>query len=96
MLDVERARDAEIGHLHLALAAEEDILRLHVSMDEPVVVREGEPVGDRERELERLPDREPARAHDELLQVLAVDVLEDDVLAAVVVPTVDDGDDVRV
>src|SRR6478735_2248319 len=38
---------------------------------------------------------EPARAHDELLQVLAVDVLEDDELPAVVGPAVDDGDDVR-
>ena len=96
VLDVERARDAEVGHLHLALAAEEDVLRLHVAVDEPVLVGEGEPVGDRERELERLPDRKPARTHEELLQVLAVDVLEDDVLAAVVVPAVDDGDDVRV
>ena len=49
-----------------------------------------------ERELERVPHRQPARAQDELLQVLAVDVLEDDVLPAVVVAAVDDGDDVRV
>ena len=96
VIDVQRAGDAEVGHLHLALAAEEDVLRLDVAVDEPVVVREREPVGDRERELERPSDRQPARPEDELLEVLAVDVLEDDELPAVVVATVDDGDDVRV
>src|SRR5262249_60685422 len=95
VLDVERARDAEVGHLHLALAAEEDVLRLHVAMDEPVLVCEGQPVGNREGELESASDRQPARALDELLEVLPLDMLEDDVLPAAVVAAVDDGDDVR-
>ena len=60
VIDVERARDAEVRHLDLALAAEKDVLRLHVTVHEPLAVREGEPVGDRDRELERL--RAPATA----------------------------------
>ena len=96
VLHVQRARNAEVGDLDLALAAEEDVLRLDVAMDEPTVVRKCEPVGDPERELERPPHRQFPGAQHELLEVLAVDVLEDDVLPSVVVPAVDDGDDVRV
>src|SRR5262249_47209227 len=77
-------------------AAEEDVLRLDVAMNEPMLVGEREAVGDRERELDGAADRQAAGAHDQLLQVLAVDVLEDDVLAPLVLAAVDDGDDVRV
>ncbi len=52
LLDVERARDPEVGHLRLAVAVEQDVLRLHVAMYEPMLVREGERVGDRQRELD--------------------------------------------
>jgi hypothetical protein len=96
VLDVQRARDAEVGHLHVAFAADEDVLRLHVAVDEPTFVCEREPIGDGKSELERSADRQAAGALDELLEVLSRDVLEDDVLPAFVVATVDDGDDVRV
>ena len=82
VLDVERARDAEVRDLDLALLAEQDVLRLDVAVDEAVVVREGQPVRDVERELERAPQRQRPGADDQILQVLAVDVLEDDVLRA--------------
>ena len=59
-------------------------------------MREGQPARDVERELERPPHRQPAGPDDELFQVLALDVLEDDVLPPPVVPAVDDGDDVGV
>ena len=65
-------------------------------MDEAVLVREGEAAGDLDRELERALDRQRALAVDELLQVLARDVLEDDERLAVVVAAVDHGDDVLV
>src|SRR5207253_1272401 len=96
VLDVKRACDAEIGHLHLALAIEEYVLRLHIAMDEPLLVRERQAVGDREGELERPAHGQPAGAQDELLQVLSVDVLEHDELPAAVLTAVDDRDNVRV
>ena len=49
------ARDPEVGHLDLVVAADQDVLRLHVAMDDPVVVREREPVRDGDRDLQRAP-----------------------------------------
>ena len=91
-----RARDPEVGHLRLALAVQEDVLRLDVAVDEPVLVREREAARDLDRELERTVDGQRAVSDDHLLQVVAGDVLEDDVGAAVGLAAVDHGDDVRV
>ena len=96
MLDLERARDAEVGDLDGAALAEEDVLRLDVAVDEAALVRERQPVRDRDGELDRAPQRQRARADDQVLEVLALDELEDDVLAPAVLAAVDDGDDVRV
>jgi hypothetical protein len=63
---------------------------------EPVLVREGKPARNLEAELDHLVHRQRPFALDELLQVLAVDVLEDDELAPVLLAAVDDRDDVRV
>jgi hypothetical protein len=68
----------EVGDLRLAVAVQEDVLRLHVAVDETVRVREGETARDLQRELDSPVDRQRALAVDELLQVLAVDELEDD------------------
>ena len=56
---------------------------------------EGEPSRDLARDLERLAQLQAALPDDELLEVLAVDVLENDVLAAVLLAPVDHRDDVR-
>ena len=61
-----------------------------------MLVRERERVGDRERELDRPPRGERAAPLDELLEILAVDVLEDDELLPIVLAAVDHRDDVRV
>ncbi len=69
----------EVGQSCLAVAADQDVLGLDVAMDDPGGV-------DRLQSLEHLPD-DRANAHrierrlavDEVLQVLAVDVLHDDV-----------------
>ncbi len=57
---------------------------------------EGESVGDRERELDCPTRGKGPGPFDELLEILAVDVLEDDELLATVLAAVDHGDDVRV
>ena len=62
---------------------EEHVLRLDVAVDEPLRVRERERAADLEAELEHTPHGQRAAALDELLQVLAVDELEDDELLAV-------------
>ncbi len=65
-------------------------------MDEALLVREAESAGDLQRKLDRVPLAQRPLAFDQRLQVLAVDVLEDDVLAAVLLAAVDHRDDVRV
>ena len=92
---IERANDPEVGHLGEAFAVQEHVLRLDVAVDEPLGVRERECSTDLEPELEHAPDGERPAALDELLQVLAVDELEDDELLAVLLAAVDHGDDVR-
>ena len=96
VLDVERAGDPEVGDLRPAVAVEEHVLRLHVPVHDPVLVRAREPLADLDREVERTPHRQRPLPGDELLQVLAVDVLEHDVLPAAVLAAVDHRDDVRV
>ncbi len=94
VLHVEGAGDAEVRHLRLAVAVEQDVLRLDVTMDKPLLVGEGEPLRDLDRQLDGRRHRN-GTAPDQLLQVLAVDVLEDDELTAVVLTAVDHRDDVR-
>ena len=65
-------------------------------MHDPVLVREGEPARDLVRQRECLRDGQRPLPLDQLLQVLARDVLEDDELPTLVLAAVDDRDDVRV
>ena len=64
-------------------------------MHETVLVGESQRAGDLDRDLERLAHLQPTSSHDELLEILALDVLEDDVLASGLLAAVDDRDDVR-
>ena len=59
-------------------------------------MRELERTADLDRELEGAPDRQRPCALDELLEVLALDVLEDDELAPLLLAAIDHRDDVRV
>ena len=60
VLHVERAGDAEVGHLRLAVAVQQDVLRLDVAVDEPLLVRERESLRDLDRELDRRRNRDGA------------------------------------
>ena len=93
---VERADDPEVGHLGQPLLVQEHVLRLHVAVDEALRVCERQRPPDLEAQLEHAADRQRATPGDELLQVLALDQLEDDELTAVLLTAVDHGDDVRV
>ncbi len=93
---VEGARDSEVRDLRGAFAVDDDVVRLHVPVDDAVAVGEGEPAGDLPDEHERVADGERPLAFDELLQRLALDVLEDDELVILPLAAVDNRDDVRV
>src|SRR6185295_6959432 len=68
---------------------------LHVAVDKPLRVRERERPADLEAELEHPAHRQRAAAFDELLQVVALDELEDDELLPVLLAAIDHRDDVR-
>src|SRR5918995_584199 len=95
-LDVDRAGDPEVGHLRLAFFVQQDVLGLHVAVDQSALVREAERARHLQGEEEGVADRQRAAPLDQLLEVLALDVLEDDVLPTFVLATVDDSDDVGV
>ncbi len=90
------ARDPEIGHLGVAVVVQQHVLRLHVAVNEALAVSERKCSADLEPELQRAAHGQRPAALDELLEVLALDDLEDDELLPILVTAVDDGDDVRV
>ena len=79
---LERAGDAEVGHLRPSLGVDEHVLGLHVAVDEHPRVRRLQPAPDLDRVGGRLVERQPPEPVDPLLERLAVAVLEDDVGAA--------------
>ena len=94
--DVSGAGDPEVGHLHAAVRADDDVVRLDVAVDDPVPVRERERVQDLARVVDRDRDRRRAVLDEQLLQRAAVEELHRDVVGALGVAAVEDRDDVRV
>ncbi len=80
----ERPGNPEVGHLHAAVAGDQDVARLDIAVDEAPFVRGG----DRARCLgcdpRRLTRRQRAGPPDDRGQVFAVDELHDDVRADLV------------
>ena len=90
---LERAGDPEIGDLGLPVAVHEHVLRLHVAVDQALLVSEGERASDLQTHLEDAANRHRPASDDEILQRLALHELEDDELTAVRLAAVDHGDD---
>ena len=88
-------RDAEVAELQQPVAPEQEVLRLHVAVDETGRVRRCERARRLRAERRRLERRQRAAAGDELGERLAVDVLHRDVRDAVGLADVEDLDDVR-
>ena len=86
---------AEVQDLHVAVAGDEDVLGLHVAVDDAALVRRGEPARDLDRVLDGLAWREPAGA-DLPPQRVALEQLRDDVGNPLVRAHVVDGEHVRV
>ena len=89
-------RDAEVREVRVVGALlDEDVARLHVSMDERVCVRGVERAGELLDQEDRPADAERAALED-LLQIGALNEAHGDVEEPVGLPGVVDGDDVRV
>ena len=89
-------RDAEVAELEDAVRAEEEVLRLHVAVDETRSVGGGEPGAHLRAERRRLGRRQRPAPRDELGERLPFDVLHRDEGTAVVLADVEDAHDVRV
>ena len=90
------ARDAEVGDVHLPVAVEQEVRRLHVAVDDALAVSRVESVRRLLEPLERLARRLRAFRADLLLERAAREVLHDDERALAVLADVVDRDDVRI
>ncbi len=87
-------RQTEVEDLDAAVPGEEQVLGLQVPMDDPLLVGRGEALGDLHRVVDRLADRDRARA-EAAPERLALEQLRDDVRRAFVAADVVDRGDVR-
>ena len=73
---IDRFGETEVEHLHGAVGADLDVRRLQVAMDDALLVRGFERVGDLSRDRQGVGQRRPAHRSprvDELRQILALD-----------------------
>jgi hypothetical protein len=88
-------RQPEIEDLDAALGGDEDVFGLQIAVDDPLLVRRGEPVRDLQRVLERFPLRK--RPFIETLpEGFSLEELHRDVRDVLVAPEVVNSEDVRV
>src|SRR6185369_15613879 len=85
---------AEVEDLHLAVAGDEDVLRLEVAVNDPFVMRRAEAARDLHGVIGRLARRDRALPQADA-QRLAFQQLADEEVLIVLGADVEDGDDVR-
>ena len=85
--------DAEVGKVGAVARTDEDVRRLHVAVHEPTGVRGVECGGDLPEDAERPAKRELPLAHEQRLQVAALDVGHRDVEEPVLLAGIEDRDD---
>ena len=90
-----RLRQAEVEHLHDAVGRDLDVGRLQIAMDDALLVRRFERVGDLPRDGQRLADRRCGPVAMPIGERVAVDELEDQRGRAVHVLEAVDRADVR-
>jgi hypothetical protein len=93
---VDEAGDAEVGQGRLAVAGDEDVLRLDVAVQHLGLVRRRERTRDLHADAQDVGHRQRALARQPVAQRAALEVVHRDVRpAAAGHPGVEDGDDVR-
>ena len=94
-LRVRELRQPEVEHLHRAVGRDLDVRRLQIAMDDPLLVRRFERLGDLLRDRQRFVERNRLRARCDRASVVALDQFQDERvrLAAVLEPV--DRADVR-
>ena len=95
LLAAQEFREAEVGDLHTAAFINEDVLRLHVAVDDALLVRELQRVANLRHDGERLLGLHLPGA-DHLAQVYAVHEFHREIIQPAALAEVVDGDDVRV
>ena len=89
------ARDAEVHHLDVAVLLNHDVLRLDVTVNDVVLVRDGQRLRNLRANLGNLLRVECPMTADAALEVDAAQVLHDDVIGVAVLAPVVHRDDVR-
>ena len=89
------ARDAEVGHLRVAVSHHEDVVRLDVAVHEIVRMRVRERFRDLAGHAQGLADREVPLLADIVLEGAARHVFHDDVVVAICHADIVDVDDIR-
>ena len=78
--DLGHARQAEVHDLHRAVLEQDQVLRLHVAVDDVLRVGRGEPVGRLARHAQRVHHVEALLAVEEIQDLLAVEQLHHEVV----------------
>ena len=91
-----RAGEAEVGHLHVPLGRDEDVLGLDVAVQDVAAMGRAGALEDRGDEVERLARGEGALLLEEVAQGLPIDELHREEEETVVLTLVEHADDVRV
>ncbi len=91
-----RARDAEIRDLDLSVCGNDDILRLHIAVNDALVMGGRKAHADLNGDAGCLPDGELALLRDIFLQGDSLDKLHDNIVIALVLADVIDIDNVRI
>jgi hypothetical protein len=87
-------REAEVEDLHPPLASDHDVRRLQIAMNDAALVRGREGVGEGDRQIEDVPEREPAR-DDQLIEAAALHELHRQKPDAAALFRREEGHDVR-
>ena len=91
--------DPEVGEIRVAVLGEEDILRLHVAVDDPATVGVVERTGDRREDGDHLRSLEAARLAlgvEMLVEIAAIDVLHHQIDMPIMLADIVNGQDMGV
>ena len=93
---VDQRPESEVEHFHDARVEEEQVRGLDIAVDHSLLVRVGEAPANLRHVSDHLMGRQRPAAREDLFQVLPLQILHDDVRAALMLVGIDGPDDVGV